>query len=127
MPSPEESSLTQTAVLWESSGSADAYGQPTVIDPVEISVRWENTNTEVVGPQGNPVQISASVRVKQDVPVGSIMWLGTLDDLEDIPGTGGIPGLCEVVNRVHVPDIKNRKTSRVLQLAKYKDTLPTIV
>lgn len=122
MPNVEVMNLLQKAVLWERS-AVDRYGEPTVSDPVEIDVRWEEGLQETIDAEGTPVAASGTVDVDQDIPVGSILWLGELADLPD-PVTSG---LVEVVSSDKVPDIKGRVYARSVTVRKWRASLPTIV
>lgn len=71
----------QKAVFWEKEG-VDVYGQPTYSNPVEIGVRWDDTAENFIDENGT-VQVSrAEVMVDRVVPVGSLLKLGVLSDLE---------------------------------------------
>ena len=75
--------------------------------------------------QGNTVAIDAEVVTVEDVPVGSVMWLGGLDDL---PGTAMVPeeDAMQVITVPVTPDIKGRFKSRTLMLMRMKDTMPEV-
>jgi len=121
MPAIEVMERNQKTVLW-AYVSRDEYGSPTVSSAVEIDVRWEVTNGLLMDPLGKPVAYDAWVVVGQEVSIGSIMWLGCLDDLPTTP-----TNLFTVVGNVAIPDIKNREVFRPILLVRYSDTLPTIV
>lgn len=118
----ETTARHQWAVLWAASG-LDTHGRQTVEPPVEIQVRWKHTQRMGSDARGNPVSIDAQVVVAQDVPMGSVMWEGKLDDL---PGTSYVPesDVMEVVGQDTVPDIKGRNVHRVLSLSRSSDSLP---
>ncbi len=119
----ETKSLYQWAVLWEQDG-VDEYGRLVVSpEPSEIKCRWENTRRQGTDERGNPVGIDAQVTVARDVPVGSAMWLGKLDDL---PGTAYVPeaDVMKVVSQTTTPDIKARHSMRVLSLSRSAEALP---
>lgn len=127
MPAFETMDLHQTAVLWTKEGTDD-YGQPLrSATGEEISVRWETGRRQGLDGQGSVVAHDASVVVDRLVGIGSLMWLGTFDDL---PGTG-TPNLrtpdsdvMEVVDYYETPDIKNRNIRRVVKLIRHSDTIP---
>lgn len=134
MPSIETFQRFQKAVLWEARGF-DAYGQPTVsATPVELDVRWVTKKGQNLRAKGNTssadsnlVDIDATAVVDRVIKVGSTMWLG---ELTAWYGSGSDTNDDEVmeVKRCRVtPDLKNRFTRWVVELAKYKDTLPTQV
>lgn len=124
MPAPEHDNRRQKAVLWTRKG-VNRQGQVTLNDPVEIMVRWKWVKREMVDRQGNTIAIDAEVVTVADVAVGSVMWLGSLDDL---PGTALLPEVdaMAVVSAPTTPDIKNRFKARTLMLMRIKDTLPEL-
>ena len=78
----------QVCVYWplEVSGDDfDDYGQPVVVaaEPVEISCRWEDVSEEFIDVKGTRQLSKAKVYIGQDVDVGGILMLGTLDDITD--------------------------------------------
>jgi len=125
MPDQEVAFLDQKAVMWAWVGT-DRYGQPKVLPPVEVDVRWDDTTTEVTDPHGAVRKIDAEVVVDQDVPVRSIMWRGALVDLPDIHLIPKV-GIMQVVKFDKTGDLKARAVFRMVFLMRWKDTLPTIV
>lgn len=114
--------LLQDAVLWSWDGtSVDDDGVQTVGAATAIKVRWQEKYSEVTEPNGSTVAISDKVAVKQDIKVGSILWLGALADLPSPP-----TNLRQVHSVDKSPGIKARKTRRQLNLIKYSDTLPDL-
>ena len=115
----------QKALLWEPSGNFDRYGTSLIEDVQQIDVRWENSRQEIRGPNNQKIAIVAKVVVGQDIPMHSIMWEG---GLRDLPGTASVPesGLCQVVKFDKTPDIYGEYFRRVVYLAAFANTLPTI-
>lgn len=73
--------------------------------------------------QGNDVQIDATVVSAQDIPEGSLLWLGSLTDISGTgTGTDTTPdnNIMEVVSFDVTKDLKNRHTRREAMLARYK-------
>ena len=120
MPAMETAFRTQYVVLW-TGGSLDNYGQYQVASPVEIKVRWEDTQEEIEDPAGGTIITSSRVVIDRVITVGSIMWKGKLDDLPSSP-----TNLKRVVSYIEVPDIKGRSSRRVVLLTAYSDTLPPV-
>lgn len=127
MPAIEYVDTPQIAILWPCSG-VDAYGKPQidVNNPIELSVRWERSNEEILDPDGNTIKLDASVVVDRKIRVGSLMWLGELDDWV---GTGSGSGqldteLMEVVGYKNIPDLKGRTSWEEVGLIRYKNQLP---
>ena len=124
MPAPEHDNRRQKAILWTRKG-VNRQGQVTLNDPVEIMVRWKWVKREVLDKQGNTVAIDAEVVTVETVPIGSVMWLGELNDL---PGTAEVPeeDTMQVVSAPTTPDIKGRFIQRTLMLMRIKDTMPEL-
>ena len=124
MPALEVMDLNQRAVLWPRKGT-DLNGQPTVDVALrrEIKVRWNAKSHEVLAADGSTIAADGLVVVKQDVAVGSILWLGALDD---IPGTSYVPqsGLMQVIRFNDTKDLKGRFTRRTLSVMRWNDRLP---
>jgi hypothetical protein len=121
MPPIETSDRHQTAVLWASSGR-DAYGDPTVATPTELSVRWQLKRGETIGPEGTVVALDGVVVVDRRVAIGSQMWLGTLEDWYGTGSAGDDSEVYEVMTYNETPDIKDRYVRRTVGLKKYRDT-----
>lgn len=129
MPDPEYSDLYQAALLWMATG-VDAYGQVTVNPtPLEIRVRWNNTQSERTDRDGNTITLDATVVVSRiQPPIGSQMWLG---DLETWLGTGTGSGtgsgnvgdeLMQVKTIDAQKDLKARSTFVTVGLMRLRDT-----
>lgn len=132
MPDPTLSNLYQRAVLWTAQlnsvggGKVDKFGGVVVDDAIEISVRWEWKRTNMLNQKRETITVDATIRVAQEVPVDSLIWLGSLNDLA---GTGGPElqspeGVCQVKAYNYVPDVRNRFVSRVIGVVRYKGPLP---
>ena len=67
----------QDAVLWTQS-KADAFGRLGYAAPVQIRVRWEDSQKEFIGANGTKQISQAVVYVLQDVKPGDMIKLGTL-------------------------------------------------
>lgn len=115
----------QAATLWAFAGYG-ADGEPNLSAAVEIAVRWEDQQTQMLDPQGTPVRVDAWVVVDREVDTGSILARG---DPSYYLGTGSAETgeLLEVVAYEELPDLKNRhQPLRVLGLRKYGGTLPDV-
>lgn len=123
MPHPEQDYRFQKAQMWEKVGD-DGYGNPIISVRVELCVRWENKQIEMIDPDGQPIRVDALVQYIEDIEVGSIMWLGCEDDLPD----SGIPTtkLMEVVAFDDIPDVKGRVFRKTFGLKRYNQLLPVI-
>jgi hypothetical protein len=130
MPSLETIDLYDVAVLWARNGRDNRYGEPDVDAPVEIQCRWIQSRREVMGPDNTPIALDATVIVRQLVPIGSLMLLGTLNDWYGT-GTGTGSGssdeaieLMQVETHSITPDLRHRSTRREMGLVKFRGTLP---
>jgi hypothetical protein len=111
--------------LWERVGN-DAYGEPIVSSPIELRVRWEDTDDEMRKPDSTLIRLAATVVVDRKVPIGSIMWKGDLDDWNGTGSSTDEIDLMQVEAYLETPDLKNRYLRRVLRLSRFRSTLPTI-
>lgn len=123
MPVLERAMRHQIAVLWAVAGT-DNYGNATVYSPVEVQVRWNENQQLQAESQSESEKDSGEVVVDRDIEVGSLMRLGTL---ADISGDSSPDGLCRVTSFRGTPDVKGRRSERIVSLSRYKGTLPTIV
>lgn len=121
MPPPERAGRHQTAVLWRKEGE-DRFSEASFDDPEELTVRWEWRREVRHRPDGQPVGIDALVIVTEEVPLGSLLWKGTLEAFED--ETAGSIRLMEAVTYEEIPDIKGRHTLRELGLIRFKGSVP---
>lgn len=110
----------QKAVYWAFS-DWDAAGNPTVVDPVELDVRWERGLSQEVTPNVNPKEVEATVWIGREIALSGVMWKGKLVDLPS-----PVTGVREVVEYQEIPDVKGRTFERIVLLGKYKDSLPTV-
>ncbi len=124
MPAPETFERRQAAVLWAATG-VDAYGVPSVTpyNPIEIRVRWVGSSSEMLDPNGNVISVDSTAKVDRDIAIGSLMWLG---GLEDLSGTSGAPPEdCMYVKAQNfTKDMKIRWTHRTVGLMRRRG-LPT--
>ena len=111
MPAIETLDRYQKAVYWERTGY-DTYGQPTVAEPVEISVRWETGKREVDDGKGGTISFDAEAVVDRTIPIGSRMWFGELSDWVGTGSAGGDDDVHIVVIAPEIKDIKGRAIRR---------------
>jgi hypothetical protein len=122
VPPIETSHRRQAAVLWKAAGP-DQYGEQTVLPPRQIMVRWVDTVSEAGGAQGGSSGDDVTITVAEPVPVGSIMWRGTLANWD--PGVAR--DLVKVTSYGETPDVKGRFTAREVRARRYGQSLPAIV
>lgn len=118
---------TQFAVYWPRQGSTPD-GQPTVSNIArELLVRWDGSSRTVLGADGLPLAVDATVSgFTFDPVVGSKMWAGRIDDL---PGTSQLPDrdVMKVVRVNVTPDVRGRSSFREVLLQRDQDALGTAV
>lgn len=86
----------------------------------EIYVRWGDSTIEMLDPHGNRISLDASAIVKQDIAIGSCMWLGRL---EEWLGTGsGQPDESVWIVKAadSARDLKGRSRLRRVGLMKFR-------
>lgn len=97
----------QTSVYW-GSPSIDGYGGFTFDDPVEISVRWEDSTKVITDNMGKEIVSMARIMLTQDVEEQGYLYLGELTDLTAAQKAN--PMLIETAFEIKrfdkVPDIK---------------------
>lgn len=124
MPPFEEMDRVDTALLWERIGTG-GRGQAIVASiPIELQVQWDGSQSVVLDAVGNKIAVDSSVIADRVILVGSIMWQGSLDDLE---GTGTSPptaDLMEVKYYNGTSDIKGRNMVHEVKLLRYNSELP---
>lgn len=121
MPDVSVRRLLQDALLWEPTG-VDRYGAPSVGDVEELKVRWEVNRRQLRLKDGSTVTLEGDVFVDRDIPIGSHMWLGTLDDYYGSGSGDPAEDLCVVVEQDDAPDIRNRfhqKCVKVMRLHQH--------
>lgn len=122
MPALELMDLVQAAQLWEAIGADSGYGVRIVAaSPCELRVRWIDTHSELLQPTRSVVDHDATVVLPRDVRIGSILWLG---ERWQLPASGPINGLMEVVAVDKQNDLKGRTTRYCAKCKKFGSTLP---
>lgn len=121
MPALETDCRFQKAVLWAANG-VDNNGQVKVDAAVELDVRWETGKSATAASDlSGTIAFEEVAVVDRVIPVNSIMWLGSIDDIADPP-----VNLRKVVEYGEIPDIKGREVRRVVGLNKDSNELPTL-
>jgi len=112
--------LKQTAIYW-APDSVDQYGQTTYLSPVELRCRWEDVMQEIITADGAKQVSKTKVMVNEDVVIGGVMMLGSLES-GDSGESGGLneedpkanEGAWEIIN---VGKIPNFRATEFLRLA----------
>lgn len=124
MPPIEETDLLDTALLWRAIGY-DSHGQRTFGDPAEIRCRWLTNKHVVLDPKGSNIISDGVVVVDEDIDIGSLMWLGTLEDWNGMFGAVGssaVPSdLMQVKSFKSTPDVRARVARREVGVMRYRD------
>jgi len=124
MPAFETMDRYTDALLWVANGVGQR-GQPIVSSiPVELKIRLLNKQVLTLDAHGNNILLDGTFVADRDIPMGSILWEGTIDDLV---GTGTAPptsGLLEVKLSDGTKDIKGRNEFFTGGFLKYNDRMP---
>lgn len=111
-----EKRLVQTAVYW-GNPEPDGEGGYTWDDPIELDVRWEDSQELVLNNNGEEVLSKAKVTVSQDVDEGGWLYLGSLDEsaLDSTSDPRDVDGASPIVSFRKVPRIGS--TTRFYRVA----------
>jgi hypothetical protein len=129
MPAQELAFRRQRAILWPlltpASAGRQKFNEPLKGDPVELSVRWDDQQKEILGSNGTPVRVDAVVIVDRRIAIDSLMVKGTLSEwLGTGSATAQDPTVMQVIVFNEVPDIKNRVSYREVGLIRFRSSLP---
>jgi hypothetical protein len=109
-------------VLWQAA-PAGMDGQPRVRPPREINVRLRLNLQASGAPQGGSETEDATAQIDFQVPLGSLVWLGSLEALD----LRNLAGLLVVTRYAEVPDPKGRFVTRDIGLRRYSSRLPAVL
>lgn len=113
-------------VYWPCTGT-NSYGEYKV-HPTAIEARANvlRRRTEATDPKGTPVTLDYTMFCNDDIPIGSIVWEGSLEDLAGT-GTDEVPedNLMQVITVNMSKDDKGRNVRRRYGLMRYTNELPT--
>lgn len=118
MPKLSKRRLTQSAVLWEASG-LDQYNRITVEAPVDIKIRLESTVGQTLDSRNTKIEYTAIAKVDRDIADGSIIALGTTDELPE-------SDFKQVVKLITIPSVNGKDIYREVLLINYSDSLPDL-
>lgn len=102
----------QKAVYWEKKPSADEFGQPEYLLPVEISCRWDDEVREIIGKDGTKVLTRSVVIVDRDMNVGDKLRFGELSTSDTEDASSG----WEVIGFAKNPNLKAKEFLRTAYL-----------
>jgi hypothetical protein len=109
-------------VLWQAA-PAGMDGQPRVRPPREINVRLRLNLQASGAPQGGSETEDATAQIDFQVPLSSLVWLGSLEALD----LQNLAGLLVVTRYAEVPDPKGRFVTREIGLRRYSSRLPAVL
>jgi hypothetical protein len=109
-------------VLWQAA-PAGMDGQPRVRPPREINVRLRLNLQASGAPQGGSETEDATAQIDFQVPLGSLVWVGSLEALD----LRNLAGLLVVTRYAEVPDPKGRFVTREIGLRRYSSRLPAVL
>jgi len=107
--------LKQKCVYWEPESISD-FGQPTYSNPVEMNCRWMKGSAEVIKPDGTLTTSSATAMVSEDLKIGGILMLGTLEDVLYLQSPTKNEEAFEIIQFFKVPNFKATEYMRVAYL-----------
>jgi len=118
-------SMNDTAVLWSTDRGYDQNGRPTISssEGEEIRCRWEDEGEITYVSTSESIKFDAVVFVDVDVPIGSLLWKGKLEDWPGVDIDVEDSRIMKVVEIEKIPDLKRRHYTRCLKLMRYTDTL----
>jgi hypothetical protein len=101
-----------TAVYWENIGP-DGYGGNEYKEPVEIDCRWSDEKELIKSGDGREVISQANLLVVQDLKEGSMVYHGTLSDLDsDQQDSPKKTDAYQILRFTKVPSINGRSYKR---------------
>lgn len=133
MPDLEVADLYERAVGWLADGRANARGENIVAsDAVELICQWDDSARQMRSPKGDVVTVSSQVDVDQAVPIGSILFRGSIEDLANLEAVtvenvtqpaADLATLWEVVALDETPDMRSRVSTRTLGVNRYSEDI----
>lgn len=121
----ESDARFQTAVLWKYENVTDGTGRRlATAEPRDICVRWEWDYTERSRAASTDVIWDAYVVVNEDIPVGSWLWYGSLEDFSGTGSGGDFTEIMQVEVFRRTPDVLGQAVRRVCLCSRYGDKIP---
>lgn len=125
MPPLETLDRSTPMVLWEAIGVGPT-GRPIVSPtPVDIQVKVKDSQVRQLDAKGNEIALDGMAFADRLIPIGSILWKGTTDD---IAGTGSAAyppsGLLEVKMSSSIDDLKGRNVAYNVGWLRYNSRMP---
>lgn len=121
MPPIERTDFNDRMVVWEYV-RGDRNDEPIVLAPVELPCRWEDSDLEVPNPFGSNIDgMDSMIATIVQIRMNSIVWKGTLQNLEAYPKQIPPFDICEVILRATGTDLKGRDNRYEYGLRRYKN------
>lgn len=108
----------QTVVRFPVVG-VDAYGEAQFGEPSELIVRWDNRKQRVLDDKGNTIALDGTVISHISIPVGDLLWLGTIEQI--LAAITPLTDVVQVKMENSVPDLKGRAYFHQSGFMRYKD------
>lgn len=121
MPAPEQGWVTGYAVVWLANGYGED-GSPTIdASPVsDMPVNTSRRQRQIRNAKGELINIDATARVDREVPIGSIVFLGTADEYNAMTeAEQAVAGYYEVIGNSVTHDVKGIEISYKVSLAHH--------
>lgn len=125
MPALEYSDLRQWAVVWFWTGQQNRHGQQTIHQPIQIPVRWNFDDAQVLDSFGNTIGRNGDVVAAIDIPDLSMIWYAGNYKLTTLPTT--FTELAQLFRTGSTGDIKQRNIRYEYKSMRWGDTLPPLV
>jgi hypothetical protein len=125
MPALELMDRYTSFVLWVAVG-VNSRGEPTVSGtPQDIKLKVNDSQKRMLDAKGNEVAVDGTAVAGCAIPLGSILWRGTTDD---ISGTGSAmyppADLLQVKLVTAIDDLKGRNVAYDVGYMKYRSVMP---
>ncbi len=120
MPAMEQMDRHQDAAIFVRTG-VDAFSESEHAAPVDHKVRWTWSRSFSTDANGNKIALDAKVVTAMAVPVGSLMYLGTVDAWYGTGSAGNDTELCEVVTDHSGPSLCNKFYRYSYGLKRYRN------
>lgn len=131
MPAFETMDRNQHAVLWQRKTlngrpASTRHGKPLVNTPADVMVQWDDSYTQGRDAKGNKVDADGTIFWTGPVAIGSMFWLGTIQQAtSQALDAGSAIELLEVVYVNITPDLKGRVASYEYGVKRFTDQIPT--
>lgn len=105
----------QYAVYW-APGGIGPDGATTFEEPVELRVRWEDSQEQFVNREGDVKVSKSKVYTENNLEISGYLWKGNLEDLTDPSDPLGNEDAYEIQSVSEIPDMKAKRFLRIAWL-----------